>query len=359
MLERTDPFGLRVLFDYYSFLARELGDLEQDRRFLRALRRAVFTPPGEGPPHARTDLFPPLEVTPHPALAGKRVALVASGGSGSLVALCGVKRALEEAGVELAAVSVCSGSAIWGSMIAAGFSAQQMVEESLRWTPRDVIDFDWRAMAEFPLKLGKGFKGFVKGEALERTLDRIYHGMRLKDAAIPYYAVVLNIDTNQIDYFGAHNQPEVKLATMARMAISLPLFVHPVKFGEHYYVDGGVVNVFPVDPLLEVEASPFDLYIGVNTILPPAFAGGEDITGWTERPIGILDMSRQLWHAQHIVLARHQLDLIRDRTLLLEPLPYTEIHGSKFYEIFLDTSRWPDLILRSYRYTRERLRRFS
>ena len=35
---------------------------------------------------------------------------------------------------------------------------------------------------------------------------------------------LLVIDTNQIDYFGPHNQPDVKLATMARMAISLPLF---------------------------------------------------------------------------------------------------------------------------------------
>lgn len=358
MLEKTDPFGLRIVFDYYSFFAHELGDLEQDRRFLRALRRAVFMPPGEGPRQERTDLFPPLEVTPHPVLAGKRVGLVASGGSGSLVALCGVKRALEEAGVELAAVSVCSGSAIWGSMIAAGFSAQQMVDESLRWGPRDVVDFDWKAIAEFPWKLGKGFKGFVRGEALERTLDRAYRGMKLKDAVIPYYAIVLNVDTNQVDYFGAHNQPDVKLATMARMAISLPLFVHPVRFGEHYYVDGGVVNIFPVDPLLALE-QPFDFFLGVNTILPPEFAHGEDISGWTERPVGILDMSRQLWHAQHLELARHQLDLIRDRTLLLEPLPYTEIHGSKFYEIFLDNSRWPDLILRSYRYTRERLRRFA
>jgi len=283
---------------------------------------------------------------------------VASGGSGSLVALCGVKRALEEAGIELAAVSVCSGSAIWGSMIAAGFSAQQMVDESLRWMPRDVVDPDWPAIARFPWTLGTGFKGFIKGEALERTLDRAFGGMKLEDAAIPYYAIVLDIDANRIEYFGAHNQPDILLATMARMAISLPLFVHPVKFGEHYYVDGGVVNIFPVEPLLDLE-EPFDLFIGVNTILPAGFAGGEDISGWTGRTLGILELSRQLWHAQHIELARQQLDLIRDRMLLLEPMPYTEIMGSKFYEIFLDNERWPDIILRAYRYTRERLRRYT
>lgn len=287
-------------------------------------------------------------------LAGKRIGLVASGGSGSLVTLCGVKRALEEAGVEIAAVSVCSGSAIWGSMIAAGFTAQQMVDECLRWMPRDIVDMDWWSIARFPWTLGKGFKGLARGEALERTLDRAFDGMRLDETPIPYYAIVLNIDTNKLDYFGPHNHHGVKLATMSRMAISLPLFVRPTRFGEHYYVDGGVVNIFHVEPLVEHEA-PFDLLIGVNTILPPRFDGGEDISGWTDRPLGILEVSRQLWYAQHIEAAFRAFQKVEDHMILLEPLPANEIQGTKFFEIILDNEGWPEIILDAYRYTKAQL----
>jgi hypothetical protein len=67
-------------------------------------------------------------------------------------------------------------------------------------------------------------------------------------------------------------------------------------------------------------------------------------------------VSRQLWHAQHIELARQQLEQVKDRALLLEPLPYTEIVGAKFYEVLLDNQRWPDFILRAYHNTKERLR---
>jgi NTE family protein len=358
MQEKLDPFRLRKFFDLYNFVKQELGDPGEDLRILRNMRRALLTTPFDGPRHDDTNIFPPLEKEPHPLLAGKRVGLVLSGGSGSLVTLCGVKRALEEAEIEVAAVSACSGGAIWGSMVAAGWSAQQMVDESLRWMPADVIDMDWAAIARAPWTLLRGFTGLVRGEAIERTLDRAFGGVTLGETPIPYYAIVLDIDNNKLDYFGPHTHPEVKLASMVRVAIALPLFVAPVRFGEHLYVDGGVVNIFPVDGLLEQEA-PFDYFIGVNTIMPPRFESGEDISGWETRPMGILEVSRQLWHTQHIELARQQLDKIRDRTLLLEPLPWDEIAGARFFDIIVDNANWPAHILTAYHDTKAKLRTIS
>jgi NTE family protein len=354
MLESIDPFRLRTVFAYYQWLRHEVGDLNQDVRFLRALRRAWLPLPSDRR-ETRRDLFPPLEVTSHPVLSRERVALVASGGSGSLVTLCGIKRALEEADVEIGALAVCSGSAIWGSMIAAGMSAQQMVDECMSWQATDLVDMDWLALARFGVTLGRGFSAMARGDAFERTLDRALGGMTLSEAPIAYHAIVLNIDTNRIEYFGPDTHPDVKLSKMARVAIALPLFVRPVELDGHMYVDGGVVNIFPVEPLLEADP-PFDRFIGVNTILPPGFDGGVDITGWLERPMSILEVSKQLWRAQHIELARRSLDRIRDRTLLLEPVPWTELEGTRFYEMFLDNSRWPDHILRAYHHTREKLR---
>ena len=71
-----------------------------------------------------------------------------------------------------------------------------------------------------------------------------------------------------------------------RIAIALPLLVESVRVEDHLYADGGVVDVFPAQPLLDHER--LDLVIGVNTILPRGFEG-EDISGWTERPLGLHD----------------------------------------------------------------------
>ncbi|HEY3360153.1 MAG TPA: patatin-like phospholipase family protein [Polyangia bacterium] len=354
MLETTDPFKLKRLFDLGNILYQELGDLQQDARFLKIVRRTFLPIPFlERPRPLETDIFPPLKITPHPFLAGKRIGLVTSGGSGALVTLCGVKRALEEADVKVAAISVCSGSAIWGSMIAAGFTAQQMVDLCFGWQPKDILDPDWAALAKAPFNLGRGFVGLLKGDAIDATLDAAYGGLTLARTKIPYYAIVLNIDTNRVEYFGPHNHPQVPLSRMARVAMSLPLFVQPVRFDDHLYVDGGVVNVFPVEPLLRHE-QPFDHFIGVNLIMPPGF-GGEDITGWIDLPHSIFRASGQLYHAQWLELARIEHDKVRDRMLLLEPLPYSEIAGTKFYEVFIDNGRWASHVLKAYHYTRDQL----
>ena len=355
MLEAIDPFRLKELSDYLNFLREEVGDLRQDLRFLRALRRPFLPLPlvDRRPRVSAAEIFPPLQVKPHPRLAGKRIGLVTSGGSGGQVVLCGVKRALEEAGIAVAAVSACSGSAIWASMIAAGFSAQQMAELTLSLRARDLADLDWPGLLRLPLTLGKGFAGFVRGEAVEQTLDRAFGGVELGRTSIPYYAILLNIDTNTVEYFGPHSHPGEKLARMVRASISLPLFVHPVRFGDHWYVDGGVVDIFPVEPLLRYEP-PFDRLLGVNVIMPSGFQG-EDISGWLERPGSILAASRQLYRAQWLQLARLQVERARGRMVLLEPIPWTEIAGSKFYEVFIDPQRWPELMRRGYEMTKKQL----
>jgi NTE family protein len=357
MLDVIDPFGLKEKFDYFNFWRDEAGVFTRDARLLRALRRALVPLPRlDGARELPTDIFPPLKVEPHPVLAGKRVALCGSGGSASLVTLCGIKRALEEAGIELCAVSLCSGSAIWGSLIAAGLDAQQMVDACFRWTAKDLVDIDWSAVADLVRKLGKGFVGLSRGEAIERAIEGAIGPMTMAQAPIPCWAIVLNIDTNELEFFGPDNQPDATLARVARTAVALPLFVQPVRFGKHHYVDGGAVNIFPLEPLLELDPPP-DYIIGVNAIMPSQFAG-ENIEGFEQTHTAILRASRQLYHVQWLEMARRLVERAGDKLLLLEPLPYSEITGSKFFEIFLDNSSWPAHVRTAYLDTKRRLADF-
>ncbi|MBW2526995.1 MAG: patatin-like phospholipase family protein [Deltaproteobacteria bacterium] len=354
MLDGIDPFGLKEKFDYFNFWRDEVETLARDARFLRVVRRAIMPIPGLDPGRELdTNVFPPLKVEPHPVLAGKRVALCGSGGSASLVTLCGIKRALEEAEVDLCAVSLCSGSAIWGSLIAAGFDAQQMVDTCFDWTASDLVDFDWSAVADLARKLGKGFVGLSRGVAIERAIERAVGPMALGETPIPCWAIVLNLDTNELEFFGPHHHGEASLARVVRTAVALPLFVQPVRFGKHHYVDGGTVNIFPLEPLLELDP-PVDYVIGVNAIMPPGFSG-ENIEGFEQTHTAIFRASRQLYHVQWLEMARRVVQQAGDKLILLEPLPYSEITGSKFFEIFLDNSTWPAHVRTAYEDTKRRL----
>ena len=128
----------RVDLDLYNVLlgfgwARERGELIEatiDPRFLLRARRALFPLPIVDRPKVvdAADVLPPFRRRPVTAFEGKRVALIAGGGAGACVSLVGVRRAFEEAGVEPALMTACSGGTIWGSMWAAGMSAEQMTE---------------------------------------------------------------------------------------------------------------------------------------------------------------------------------------------------------------------------------------
>ena len=97
-----------------------------------------------------------------------------------------------------------------------------------------------------------------------------------------------------------------------------------------------------------------DFFIGINAFYPENF-DGEDHSGWQHKTFSVLRVSPQSRHGQHLEAARMQLRLIQDRCLLLHPVPYTEVKGVKFYEQFIDRSRWPEFIVRGYYNARRNL----
>ena len=96
--------------------------------------------------------------------------------------------------------------------------------------------------------------------------------------------------------------------------------------------------------MLDIEPA-VDTAVAVNGFYPHEF-GGEDITGWDDRPLSIASATSQLRTCQHAELAREHLAMLRreTRTLLVEPVPYWKVAGTGFYEQFLDTREWPDFM---------------
>jgi NTE family protein len=353
----VEPNNLRLLFaagGLTADLAREIGE---DARFAARLSRGLLSRARNRRVPVPDDLFPAARPIAVPQLAGKRLGLVASGGSGALASLCGVKRAFEEAGLEVAAISACSGAALFASLWAAGYDADQMARFWLSVRGRDYVDPDWRALGRAALRRFRDFGGLLRGEAIEATFRARFGDLCLGDLDIPLFIPAWNTNHNRFVYFGTTTTPNMPLAKAVRVAISIPIFVEPVAHLGQLYGDGGIVSIFPARPLADF-TPPLDFFFGVNCYFPEDF-DGEHIGAWRERSFAILRASGQLRTCVSLELAREQVRLLGSRLELLHPVPYWEIAGARFYEQFLDRARWPEFMRMGHRSTRKALERIG
>ncbi len=351
--------NLRLVFSALGLAGELIDELREDLDFAAVVWRSLLAPRSarrrRGPPVAEGGgVAPPLRPAEVASLAGQRIGVVASGGIGATASLVGVRRAFEEAGIEPVVLSACSGSVLFAMLWACGLSSDEMARFWLELPTGDYVDPSWRTLARGALHRFRSTTGLLRGEAIERTFARRFGSRTLGETEIPFAAVVWNIDDNRVEYLSTRRTPELPVARVARIAISIPIMVEPVRIGHAYYGDGGIVDIFPTAPLADEE--PIDLVIGTNCYLPEHFAG-TSIGDWYHQPWSILRASAQLRYALYLELAREHVRQLGDRLELLHPVPHTEVRGAKFYESFLDRSAWPQYMRAGHAAARGALQR--
>ncbi len=348
-----DVFRLRQYFNVITRFRQLVEGVREDAGLLDDARRALVTFPFEN--RGRN-----LNLRPFPAAEpfesrfgeSQRLALLATGGSGALASVVGVARALEEAGRTPSVISLCSGAGLFGFPIAAGIPATEVARFTLSLDPRELVDVDWRTLANLLPTMARGFAGIIKGERIEVAYQRLLGDMTLADMPIPAYAPIWNIEENRLDYIGPRTYPRMRVARAVRMAVALPLFIAPVELDGGYWCDGGLVDIFPVHPVLDIE-KPCDVVLAVNGFYPPDFAG-EDARGWQDRRASILHIAGQVRTAQQVELARENLARLEKsaEVVMLEPVPYDKVRGAGFYRQFLDNRDWGEFMAEGRRWAR-------
>jgi len=338
--DALDVFRLRQYFNVITRAREVVEGIREDSGLVGDARRALITLPFERSRPVDQRPFPPVERLRLSGLKGRRLAIVATGGSGALASVVGAARALEEAGVRPAVLSLCSGSSLFGFPIAAGVPAEEVAAFTIGLQPRHYVDVDWRLLASLVPARARGFAGILKGDQIEAAYRRLLGDMRLGDMPIPAYAPIWNIEENRVDYIGPRTHPDLAVARAVHMAVALPLFIEPVDFDGGYWCDGGIVDIFPVRPVLDIE-DPCDVALAINGFYPAGFAG-EDATGWRDRRGSILYVASQVRTCQQLELARSNLARLEQHTevLMIEPVPYEKVRGVGFYRQFLNTGEW-------------------
>lgn len=345
-----DALRVRQYFNAITMAREVVEGVRGDAAFLADLRRAILPLPGEASGTEERHPFPPPRRRPVERLQRKRVALLATGGSGALACIVGVGRALEEAGITPSVISLSSGSALFGFPLAAGKNSAEVAELTLGLRADDLVDVDWRKLATLLPTAARGFTGFLRGDRIEAAYADWLGDIRLGEMRVPAYAPVWNVEHNRLEFIGPRTHPELTVARAVRMAVALPLFIEAVTYNGAHYYDGATADIFPVRPVLDIEPAS-DVAVAVNAFYPPEFAG-DDVSGWVSRPGSIFIAASQVKSVQHIQLARENLARLRrevPEVMVLNPVRYEEVRGVGLYRLFFDNSRWPDFMRAGHR----------
>ncbi len=164
----------------------------------------------------------------------KDIAVCLSGGGMRGAVHLGVMQYLQERGFRVRAMSGTSIGALLGSLLAAGHSPRELLSLMLHEDIRKLF-----------LPVGRISRGLFTPVKIRRLLEELIPHNSFEGLGIPFYCCAVNLQRGEAVIFG-----EGTLHDKVMASISIPLLFRPVTIEGDDYVDGGVLNNLPVEPLL-------------------------------------------------------------------------------------------------------------
>ncbi len=163
-----------------------------------------------------------------------KTGLVLSGGGTRGFAHLGVIAALYESGIKPDVISGTSAGAIAGAFIAAGKSPEEILE---------IFTKGW--MFQYT-KIHIPVDGLLKLDGVKEIIEREIKVDRIQDLTIPFYICVSNLNKGTVEYRNTGPLSKTVLASA-----SVPILFSPVTIGSDSYVDGGLMDNVPVEPIIK------------------------------------------------------------------------------------------------------------
>jgi NTE family protein len=179
---------------------------------------------------------------------GHSLGIVFSGGGARGLAHAGVIQRLVEAGAPLDRVGGCSAGAFAAALFA------------MRRSPAEIIDICREEFVErHPWNdFGVPREGLTKGKRVREMLLRVFGDTRIEELSLSMFAVSADLATGDLV---VHRSGLVREAIAASMAI--PGIAPPIQLDGRLLVDGGILDNFPVDVMVETGEGPV---IGVDVM---------------------------------------------------------------------------------------------
>jgi NTE family protein len=207
-----------------------------------------------------------------------KIGIALSGGGVRGVAHLGVLKALNESGIFPNRFSGSSAGAIAGALYCSGHSPEEILEIILK---TNYFKF---------LKPAISWTGILKMDLVEELYHKYLKSNSFESLQIPLSIAATDVRRAKAVYF---SEGELIKPLMASSCI--PGMFDPILIDNHYYIDGGVLNNLPVEPLDGV----CDVVIGVNCNHLPVEHNIKNIKSLIERSI-IMTMNYNVYSRKHV-----------------------------------------------------------
>ena len=179
-----------------------------------------------------------------------KIGLALGGGGPRGLAHIGVLKVLEENGIPIDYVAGASMGALIGAIYAAGVEMERLEEIALN------MDLKQTALMLAPTIARSGL---IEGRRVREFIKSFVGDANIEELKIPFAAVATDINTGEEMVIDRGS-----VAEAVRASISVPGVFTPVRLGERFLVDGGLVNPVPVSVVREMGA---EVVIAVNVMV--------------------------------------------------------------------------------------------
>ena len=220
-----------------------------------------------------------------------RIGIVLSGGGIRGVAHAGVLDLLAEEGIEPEVASGTSSGAIVAALWAAGR------------TGRQISDFFAEASPFRLSRLALGKPGFLDADKIESDFRKEFPEDSFEALAKPLFVTATDLVRARLEVFSSGPLVRPLLASSA-----VPMVFTPVEIDGRLYADGGILDNFPVEPLVGI--SEVILGVLVSRITPVRLEDLDNSLAVAQRSFEIAQFAaaRRVMHRCSIVIQPQNLD---------------------------------------------------
>ncbi len=193
------------------------------------------------------------------SLSFATTALILSGGGARGFVHVGLLRVMELYQMKPKIVIGTSAGALIGAFYACGYSADEMMNIVKKFNKERVME---KAFSNLPISV-------ISWKPIDEFLSKYLKDKKIEDLKVKLAIVATNIQTGQIEVFTKGN-----LLKAVEASCSIPGFFPPVKIGNNYYVDGGILLDDPISIAQSLGANKIVISIASN--FPLQISGKND-----------------------------------------------------------------------------------
>ena len=214
--------------------------------------------------------------------------LVLSGGGTRGFAHLGAIKALEELGYKPTMISGASAGAIAGAFYCYGYSPDEIFEIIIKTNVFKIV------------RPALNSRGLLKLDVVEDVLLEYLPENDFESLKIPLFVAATNLVKGHITFFSKGELIKPVIASSC-----VPLIFTPIAIEEEVYVDGGILNNLPVEPLI----GHCDKIIGVHT---NPISDNFEPSGWR----GLIERTALMSINTNVQSRKHYCDLFIEPTEL-------------------------------------------